>query len=64
MSWPDLFHARLKSLLAEQERAKGWLRRWWYDWSDDIGGFLYLIVFFIVAVGLWMVFIGIEKWFR
>lgn len=45
----------------DMDRRKRKLRRMWYNASEELGRFLWLVVTFMIAVGLWMVYVFLPR---
>ena len=46
----------MKHEIEREDRMLKKARQWWWNWSDDIGMFLWIIVGFIVSALAWMVY--------
>ena len=69
VNWAEIALLERRWFLMTQERLNDMLdvkkvRRWWWHWSEDIGAFLWLVVAFMICGGLWLVFDGLERFWR
>lgn len=50
--------------LEREEEMRKKLRRLWWNWSDDIGIFLWMVVALLIGSMAWLCFDGLERFFR
>lgn len=57
-------HRLIKSQNMDLDRRKRRIRRVWYNFSDDLGAFLWLLVAAIASALTWLVFANGLQWLK